>query len=490
MKLLRDIVYRAGIIEIQGSGNIAIEHICMDSRKVSKFSLFIAVRGTQVDGHDFIDTAIEKGAVAIVCEKLPTQLVENITYVLVQDAAVALGQIAANFYDHPSKKLKLVGVTGTNGKTTVASLSYELFTKMGFSCGLLSTIQNKIRGEVMPATHTTPDAISLNALLHEMVKKGCTHAFMEVSSHALVQKRVEGVQFYGAVFTNITHDHLDYHGTFRNYLDAKKILFDQLSEEAFALVNNDDKHADYLLQNTEAKKCTYSLKSVSTYKARIVENQIQGLVLNIDGTEVWTQLIGEFNAYNLLAVYAIGVLLKQDKMNVLTTLSTLKSVEGRFQIVRGVRGITAIVDYAHTPDALENVLSTIRNIVENDQKVITVVGCGGNRDKEKRPVMAKVAANYSDRVILTSDNPRNEEPQTILNEMKAGLDTKDLLKSMSILDRREAILTACSLAGENDVILIAGKGHEKYQEVNGERTHFDDIEEVTIAFNLLKTQMN
>lgn len=485
MKLLKDILYRAGIEEVMGSTNIAIENLCIDSREVSRFSVYIAMRGTVNDGHQFIEQAVTNGAIAVVCEEYPLNLVTGITYVKVKSTKKALGNIASNFYDHPSSKIKLLGVTGTNGKTTVATVLYDLFTKLGYSCGLISTIRNKINQEEITATHTTPDAITLNRLLYQMVEKKCTYCFMEVSSHALDQGRVEGIEFKGGIFTNITHDHLDYHKTFDEYIRAKKKLFDILKEGSFALVNADDKNARIMVQNTRAKIKTYALKSIADYKARIIENQIDGLQLMIDATELYARFIGDFNAYNLLAVYAAALLLGQDKMNVLTTLSTLSAPDGRFQIVRGPKGITAIVDYAHTPDALENVLQTIRNMVRHEQKIITVIGCGGNRDKAKRPVMARVAARLSDKVIFTSDNPRNEKPEEIIAEMKAGLDTVETLKVISITDRKEAIQQACVMAATNDVLLIAGKGHEKYQEVNGIKTHFDDVEEVNLAFKLI-----
>lgn len=485
MKLLKDILYRAGIEEVMGSTNIAIENLCIDSREVTRFSLFIAMRGTVNDGHQFIEQAVTNGAIAVVCEEYPLNLVTGITYVKVKSTKKTLGNIASNFYDHPSSKLKLIGVTGTNGKTTVATVLYDLFTKLGYSCGLISTIYYKINQEEIPASHTTPDAITLNRLLYQMVEKKCAYCFMEVSSHALDQGRVEGIEFKGGIFTNITHEHLDYHKTFDNYLRAKKKLFDMLKESSFALVNADDKNARIMVQNTRARIVTYALKSTTDYKAKIIENHIGGLLLMIDSTELYVRFIGDFNAYNLLAVYAAALLLGQDKMNVLTTLSTLSPPDGRFQIVRGPHGITAIVDYAHTPDALENVLQTIRSMVRHEQKIITVIGCGGNRDKTKRPLMAKVAARLSDKVIFTSDNPRNEKPEEIIAEMKAGLDTSETLKVISITDRKEAIQQACLMAATNDVLLIAGKGHEKYQEVNGLKIHFDDVEEINQAFKLI-----
>lgn len=485
MKLLKDILYRAGIEEIIGSTNIAVEQISFDSRLIGKFTLFVAVKGTLTDGHQYIDQVVSRGAVCVVCEKLPETLNDKVTYVKVRDTKVALGNIASNFYDHPSSKIKLIGVTGTNGKTTVATSLYTLFTRLGFSCGLISTVRNMINTEEISSTHTTPDAITLNRLLYQMVHKKCTYAFMEVSSHALDQGRVEGLEFRGAIFTNISHDHLDYHGTFDHYLKSKKKLFDGLKEGSFALINTDDKNGKVMIQNCKAKKHTYSLKSATDFKAKIIENTITGLHLNINGTEIHTQLIGEFNAYNLLAIYGAGIIMGVDKMNVLTTLSTLSSVDGRFQIVKGPNGLTGIVDYAHTPDALENVLKTIREIIKHEQKIITVIGCGGNRDKAKRPLMAKVACQYSDRVILTSDNPRNEKPEDIISEMKTGLNTEDLIYTTSIVDRREAIQAAVQFAQKNDIVLVAGKGHEKYQEVNGVKTHFDDVEELITVFKTI-----
>lgn len=482
MKLLKDILYKSGLIEIQGNNNTAIENICFDSRLVTKLSCFIAIKGTQSDGHDFIPEVIKKGAVAIICEKLPEQLHEGISYVKVSDTKKALGNIAANFYDHPSKELKLVGITGTNGKTSIATGLYNLFTKLDVKCGLISTVKIVIDREILPATHTTPDAISLNKTLREMVDKKCKMCFMEVSSHALDQGRVEGIEFKGAVFSNITHDHLDYHKTFEHYLKSKKLLFDGLKDSAFALSNADDKNGKIMLQNSKANKHYYALRNIADFKTRIIENNIAGLQLSIDHTEVWAKFIGEFNAYNLTAIYGTAVLLGIDKMNALTTLSTLEPVDGRFEIVKGPKEITGIVDYAHTPDALQNVLNTIRDIVKKEQKVITIIGCGGNRDKTKRPVMAKVATGLSDRVIITSDNPRNEDPEQIIKEMKEGLDLDDMIKTLTITDRREAIVAACKLAGNNDVILLAGKGHENYQEIQGVKHHFDDVEELTNAF--------
>jgi UDP-N-acetylmuramoyl-L-alanyl-D-glutamate--2,6-diaminopimelate ligase len=476
MKLLRDILYKAGLLEVHGSTNVAITSMNFDSRKVEKDSLFIAVRGTQSDGHRFIGQAIASGAVAIVCEELPETLNEKITYVKVADAAEATGIMASNFYDNPSAGLKLVGVTGTNGKTTTVTLLFQLFRGLGFKAGMFTTVRNMINSEEIAATHTTPDAIELNRLLRKMADAGCRFVFMEVSSHSVVQKRISGLSFAGGVFTNITHDHLDYHKTFSEYIKAKKGFFDQLPSDAFALVNKDDPNGNVMVQNTRALKRSYSVKSVADYKCRVMENQFSGLQLSIDNTELWSKLIGSFNAYNLLAVYATAMLLGQDKMNVLTTLSTLNAVEGRFQYVRNDSGITGIVDYAHTPDALENVLKTIQDIRTGNEQVITVVGCGGDRDAAKRPVMARIASSLSDRVILTSDNPRSEDPLAILVEMQAGIEPQHTRNALSIADRREAIRTAVALARPGDIVLVAGKGHEKYQEIKGEKFPFDDMQ--------------
>jgi UDP-N-acetylmuramoyl-L-alanyl-D-glutamate--2,6-diaminopimelate ligase len=476
MRLLTDILYKAGLEEIIGTTNVAVSSITFDSRKVKKDSLFIAVRGMAVDGHNFIDKSIEAGALAIVCEEIPENKNENITYVKVKNSNYALGIIASNFYDNPSQKLKLVGVTGTNGKTTIVTLLYNLFKSLGNTVGLLSTVKNKIHNEEIPATHTTPDAIALNELLSQMVDKGCQYAFMEVSSHAIVQHRVSGITFSGGVFTNITHDHLDYHKTFDEYIKAKKLFFDHLSEDAFALTNKDDANGMVMLQNTKANRVTYAIKSVADHKCRIVENHLNGLLLNIDGKEVWVKLIGTFNAYNVLAVYTTAILLKQDSVNILTALSTLNSVEGRFQYLKSESGIIGIVDYAHTPDALKNVLETIKGIRTGNEQVITLVGCGGDRDAAKRPVMADIAAQFSNKVILTSDNPRSEDPEEILNQMQKGIDPVAAKKTLRISDRKEAIKTACTLAKQGDIILVAGKGHEKYQEIKGVKHPFDDYE--------------
>ncbi|MCB9203329.1 MAG: UDP-N-acetylmuramoyl-L-alanyl-D-glutamate--2,6-diaminopimelate ligase, partial [Flavobacteriales bacterium] len=467
VKLLKDILYKAGIEEVVGSTNVAIENICIDSRQAKKFSLFIAVKGTAVDGHQFISKAIEQGSLAIICEELPEQLVKEVNYIQVKNSRFAAGIIASNFYDNPSQKLKLVGVTGTNGKTTVTTLLYQLFKNLGYKVGLLSTVRNLIDGEVVAATHTTPDPISLNELLAEMVERGCEYVFMEVSSHALDQHRVAGIEFTGAIFTNISHDHLDYHETFDKYIKAKKMLFDMLPSTAFALTNLDDKNGEVMVQNTKAKIITYGLKSMADRKAKILENNLTGLILNIDGQEVITRLIGSFNAYNILSVYGAAIELKEEKLQILTTLSNLHSPDGRFQFVKTENNILGIVDYAHTPDALDNVISTIHGLRTGNEKLITLVGCGGDRDKTKRPEMARIAAEGSAKVILTSDNPRSEDPNQIIEDMKTGLDPVLKRKAVSIVDRAEAIRTACMLAEPGDIILVAGKGHEKYQEING-----------------------
>ena len=476
MKLLKDILYKVSLIEVVGSTNVAINAIQFDSRKIGKDNLFVAVRGTVSDGHKYIDDTITAGAIAVLCEEFPVSINEKITYIKVKDTSAALGIIASNFYDNPSEHIKLVGVTGTNGKTTTVTLLFNLFKKLNYKVGLLSTVKNQINNDVLTATHTTPDAIELNALLRDMVNKGCTHCFMEVSSHAVVQNRIAGIHFTGGVFTNITHDHLDYHKTFDEYIKAKKGFFDALGSDAFALTNKDDANGNIMLQNSKAEKKSYSLRGMSDYRCRVIENQFSGLHLNIDNQEVWSKLIGSFNAYNLLAVYATAVLLKEDKTNVLTTLSSLNSVEGRFQYVRTDNGIIGIVDYAHTPDALVNVLKTIGDIRTGNEQVITVVGCGGDRDVAKRPLMAKIACDLSNKVILTSDNPRSEEPAAIIKDMQKGVDAVNNKKTISITERSEAIKTACSYAKQGDIILVAGKGHEKYQEVKGVKHAFDDME--------------
>lgn len=486
MKLLKDILYKTGLLEISGSTHIAINDVQTDSRAVKNHSLFVAIKGTQTDGHNFISKAIDNGAIAIVCEEFPNELNENITYIKVKNTSIALGYIASNFYDNPSSQLILVGVTGTNGKTTTATLLYNLFKVLGFKCGLISTVKYKIDNQEINATHTTPDALQFNKLLRQMVDSGCKYCFTEVSSHSVVQHRITGLDFKGAIFTNITHDHLDYHGTFDNYIKAKKVFFDMLSSEAFALINKDDKNGWIMLQNTKAIKKTYSLLSDADFKAKVIETHLTGLVLNIDGHELWTKLIGKFNAYNLLAVYACAILLKQDKIKVLTAISNLNSVEGRFQYIKSKNNITAVIDYAHTPDALLNVLKTIKEIVADKGKIITVVGCGGDRDAQKRPEMARIACEWSNKVILTSDNPRSEDPEEIIKQMKKGVDITSAKKTLTITDRREAIKTACALASSGDIVLVAGKGHEKYQEIKGVKYPFDDVQEVTDAFKILE----
>jgi UDP-N-acetylmuramoyl-L-alanyl-D-glutamate--2,6-diaminopimelate ligase len=494
MKLLKDILYKAGLVEVIGSTDISVSDVCFDSRKAGKDSLFIAIKGTQSDGHKFIAQVISSGAMAVVCEALPVVKDPKVTYIKVKDCEYALGIIASNFYDNPSERLKLVGITGTNGKTTIATLLYNLFSTLGFGVGLLSTVAYKMsRPQVLPCgqpevgsearlggvTHTTPDATQLNKLLKQMVDAGCKYCFMEVSSHAVVQKRIAGLKFSGAVFTNITHDHLDYHKTFDEYIKAKKKFFDDLDIDAFALVNKDDQNGMVMLQNTKAIKKTYALRSSADFKCKILESQFAGLFLNMDGVEMWSKLIGSFNASNLLAIYSTAILLGQDKLAVLTTLSNLSSVDGRFQQVKTNSGIIGIVDYAHTPDALLNVLKTIRDISSNDEKIITVVGCGGDRDALKRPVMAQIACEESDKVILTSDNPRTEDPEEIIRQMQKGVARVSLKKVLSITDRKEAIKTACSLASAGDIILVAGKGHEKYQEIKGVKHSFDDVKILT-----------
>jgi UDP-N-acetylmuramoyl-L-alanyl-D-glutamate--2,6-diaminopimelate ligase len=454
MKLLKDILYKVRIEQVVGSTNTAIEQIAFDSRKVVPFTLFVATRGTQVDGHDYIDKAIDSGASAVVCEQMPAERKEGVTYVRVQGAAEALGILAANFHGHPSRKLKLVGITGTNGKTSTATLLFRLFRSLGYKCGLISTVEIRIGQRTIPSTHTTPDAVRLNELLAEMVAERVTHCFMEVSSHSVVQQRIAGVEFTAGVFMNITHDHLDYHGTFAEYINANSAV---------------------MLQNTKATKRSFAVRSMADHRARIVENQLTGLHLNIDGHDLYARLIGEFNASNLLAVYTTAILLGEAPLNVLTALSDLEPPRGRFQVVRSTGGVLGIVDYAHTPDALKNVLSTINEVCGANEQVITVVGCGGDRDKAKRPVMARIAAELSGHVVLTSDNPRSEDPAVILGEMRAGVSPGDQHRVWMNADRREAIRQAVGMAKPGDVVLLAGKGHETYQEIKGEKYPFDDV---------------
>jgi UDP-N-acetylmuramoyl-L-alanyl-D-glutamate--2,6-diaminopimelate ligase len=484
VKLLKDILYKAGIDDVIGNTHLAVEKVCFDSREADKFSAFVAVRGSQTDGHLFISKAIASGSRIIICEEFPEDIDPIITYVKVKDSAHALGVIASNFYDNPSEHLELVGVTGTNGKTTVVTLLYQLFKALGYKCGLISTVGNKVANHDVPATHTTPNPVQLNKLLAQMVEAGCRYAFMEVSSHAVDQKRIAGIRFKGALFTNITRDHLDYHKTFDNYIKAKKGFFDMLPSDAFALINADDVHGEIMLQNTKAKKYAFALKTDADFKAKILENHFQGLNLIVDEREVWTKLIGQFNAYNLLATYAAGVLLGQDKIEVLTMVSNLNPPSGRFQYIQNNDKVIGIVDYAHTPDALKNVLSTIASIKNGNEKVITVVGCGGDRDKGKRPEMAKIACNLSDKVILTSDNPRSEQPEQIIKDMQAGVEIIHTKKTLAITDRREAIKAATAFAEPGDIILVAGKGHETYQEINGVRHDFDDLKILNEMLNL------
>jgi UDP-N-acetylmuramoyl-L-alanyl-D-glutamate--2,6-diaminopimelate ligase len=484
MNLLSDLLYKAGIEEVSGDTSISIERVCFDSRKVEADTLFIAIRGTIVDGHHFIAEVIAKGATAIVCEELPVERFQSVTYVQVKDSSLALAIIAANFYDHPSEKLKLIGVTGTNGKTTVVTLLHALFRQLGYKVGLLSTVVNRINDLEIPSTHTTPDPLQLNALLAKMVDSECTYCFMEVSSHAVVQHRISGLQFDGGVFTNITRDHLDYHKTFEEYIKAKQGFFDKLSSGAFALVNADDRNGKIMVQNSKAIVKTYSLMGVADFKAKILESSFAGLMLNVDGNDLLCRLSGKFNAYNLLSVYGVAMLMGEEKLAVLTAISTLQSPEGRFQRVESANGVIGIVDYAHTPDALQNVLSTIQDIRLGNEQIITVVGCGGDRDKGKRPQMAEIACDQSDRVILTSDNPRNEDPDQIIAEMKVGIPIHQQKKVLSVSDRREAVRTACALAKKGDIILLAGKGHEKYQEINGVKHPFDDLQVLEESFEL------
>jgi len=474
MRYLKDILEKVVVKEVLGSTDIEINSLKLDSRSVEPGCLYFAVKGTVSDGHIYIPDAIKAGAIAVVCELMPKKQDSNVTFIIVEDCSVAKAVIASNYHGNPSSRLNLIGVTGTNGKTTTVTLLHQLFQNLGYKTGLISTIQNKIQEQKLAATHTTPDPVQLNELLAQMVEEGCTHCFMEVSSHAIVQNRISGITFRGGIFTNLTHDHLDYHKTFESYLKAKKVFFDNLSPDGFALINKDDKNGKIMVQNTKASVSTYSLQSMADFHCRIIENEFQGLHLMIDGTECWFRLIGNFNAYNLLAVYATAILLGEGKEKVLTQLSLCEPVDGRFNYIRTPDGITAIVDYAHTPDALQNVLGTIQSIRTHQEQIITVVGAGGNRDTTKRPVMAKIACSLSDRVILTSDNPRNEEPEAILEDMKKGIPSPYENKVLVIVNRKEAIKTACALAKAGDIILVAGKGHETYQEIKGIRYPFDD----------------
>lgn len=485
MAKLQDILYKVHLKEVHGTTSIDVMDIQIDSRKVSKGSVFVAIRGEQTDGHKFFDKAIALGASVIVCEVLPKNFVDSITYIQVNSSNEAVAYMAHNFFNEPSTKVKLVGVTGTNGKTTIATVLFKLFTQMGYTCGLISTVQNQIATEVIPSTHTTPDAVSLNALLNKMVEAGCTHVFMEVSSHAIHQHRTTGLHFVGGIFSNITHDHLDYHKTFDEYIKVKKRFFDELPSTSFAISNADDKRGAVMLQNTVAKKYYYSLKTVAEFKGKILENALTGLQMLVNNKEVHFRLIGEFNAYNLLAVYGAAVCLGENEDEVLTSLSILSGAEGRFDYIISNQLIIGIVDYAHTPDALENVLATIKKLRKGHEQIITVVGCGGDRDKTKRPIMAQAACDLSDRVILTSDNPRTEDAAQILKDMEQGLNSAAKRKYISIADRKEAIKTAVSLAKEEDIILVAGKGHEKYQDINGVKYPFDDKEVLREMFEVL-----
>lgn len=485
MKILKDIIKNVEIKRIIGDDTIPVHAIEPDSRKVTQNEVFVAIKGTQSDGHQYIDKAIAQGASVVVCENLPNNPDPRIVWVQVDNSAKALGRMACNFYNNPSEKIKLVGITGTNGKTTTVTLLYRLFESLGYKAGLISTVVYKVHHQEFEATHTTPDALTINRLLAEMVNQGCSYAFMEVSSHSLVQHRTEGLNFAGAIFSNITHDHLDYHETFDNYIRAKKMLFDSLSSEAFALINLDDKNSRVMVQNTRAQVKTYAMRTMADFRVKVIESHFDGMHLQINGLDMHTPFIGHFNAYNLLAVYATAVLLGVDSTEALTHLSAQHDVPGRFQAIRSSNGIVAIVDYAHTPDALVNVLNTINQLRKGNEQLITVVGAGGNRDKTKRPIMARVCVEQSDRVILTSDNPRNEDPNDIINDMLAGVDSANRQKVLTIPNRAEAIRTATLLAKPGDIILLAGKGHETYQEIQGIKHHFDDREEIKKAFENL-----
>jgi len=486
LKILKDILYKVSVNAVYGDTNVKVAQVDFDSRKVVKDSLFVAQKGTSVDGHLYIDKAISLGATTIICEELPIRLEANITFIQVEDSSKTLAIIASNFYDNPSSKLKLIGVTGTNGKTTVASLLYQLLKKSGYKTGLLSTVQILVDTTVFNATHTTPDSVTINYYLHQMVLLGVDYCFMEVSSHGIHQKRTEGLEFAGGIFTNLSHDHLDYHVSFASYRDVKKSFFDSLPKTAFALTNLDDKNGNIMLQNTKAKKRTYALKTLADYKAKIIEKSFSGTLISINDTEFWTKLIGNFNAYNLAAIIGVAYELGLEKLEILTIISQLESVSGRFEHLVSDNGVIAIVDYAHTPDALRNVLQTINDIRTNNEKLITVIGCGGDRDRTKRPKMAHIASQLSTQAIFTSDNPRTENPDTILEEMEEGVSAENLKKIITISDRRQAIKTACKFSETGDILLIAGKGHENYQEISGERFHFDDLVEVKKYFNLLK----
>ncbi|OBQ54756.1 UDP-N-acetylmuramoyl-L-alanyl-D-glutamate--2,6-diaminopimelate ligase [Tamlana sp. s12] len=486
MIALKDILYKVAINSVTGGTNTEVNAVAFDSRNIGVNDLFVAINGVVVDGHKFIDVAIKNGAKSVVCEVLPEHLEEGVAYVEVDNSHKALAIIAANYYGNPSENLRLVGVTGTNGKTTIASLLYQLFKKAGYKVGLLSTVKIMVDAKEYKATHTTPDSLTINAYLKEMNETGVEFCFMEVSSHGIHQCRTEGLNFEGGIFTNITHDHLDYHKTFAEYRDVKKRFFDGLSKDAFAVVNVDDKNGLFMLQNTKARKFTYALKQYADYKCQILENQFSGLLLKVNDSELWTRLIGKFNAYNVLAIYATAELLGLEKVEILRLISDLESVSGRFQYIVSDQKITAIVDYAHTPDALKNVLETINGIRTKNEELFTVVGCGGDRDRTKRPEMGNIASVLSDKVIFTSDNPRTENPEDILREIENGVEPQNFKKTLTIQDRRQAIKTACQMANPNDIILIAGKGHETYQEINGVRSHFDDLETVGELLNQLE----
>jgi len=484
MKTLEEIVRKIPVKSIIGDLNIPILAICFDSRDVEPGTLFVAMRGTVNDGHHYISDVVRRGVSAIVCEEIPAAIRQDITCIITSDSALALGLICAEFYDYPSQKLALIGVTGTNGKTTTATLLYQLFRKMGYKAGLISTVAYYVDQQRTEASHTTPNSVQLNKLMLQMVEQGCEYCFMEVSSHAIVQQRIVGLHFAGGIFTNLTHDHLDYHKTFSEYRDAKKMFFDNLPDTAFALVNKDDRNGMVMVQNTKAGVKTFAMKSMADFRCRVIEGDFAGMALQLDGREAWMRLVGEFNAYNLLAVYTTAVLLGQKPEEILIAMSTLTPVDGRFELIRSDNGVTAIVDYAHTPDALENVLKTIHDVLSLGQsgQIITVVGCGGDRDRTKRPEMAKIASAGSSRVILTSDNPRSEEPEAIIADMLAGLDDTERRNTLTITNRREAIRSACMMAAPGDVVLIAGKGHETYQIVKGVKSHFDDREIVREVF--------
>ncbi|MEZ7918488.1 MAG: UDP-N-acetylmuramoyl-L-alanyl-D-glutamate--2,6-diaminopimelate ligase [Patiriisocius sp.] len=486
MITLKDILYKVSLEKVVGNTAVAFRELQFDSRKVGLDDVFVAIKGTQSDGHQFIKKAIDQGALAVVCQQMPKEIINGITYLQVQDTQQALAIMASHFYGNPSAELQLVGVTGTNGKTTIATLLYTLFTSAGYKVGLLSTIKVIIGATEHPATHTTPDSLAINKYLRQMVDGGVAYCFMEVSSHGIDQKRTEGLHFAGGIFTNLSHDHLDYHTSFKQYRDVKKTFFDGLPKTAFALTNADDKNGPVMLQNTKARKYTYALKTIADYKAQILENQLQGLLLKINNQELWVKLIGNFNAYNLLAIYATAEQLGLEELEILQLLSTLESVDGRFQYLVSEGKITAIIDYAHTPDALKNVLETINTIRSGNEQLITVVGCGGDRDVEKRPKMGAIAAQLSTKVIFTSDNPRSENPDTIIQHIEAGVPPQHYKKTIAISDRKQAIKTACQMANEHDIILVAGKGHETYQEIQGVRSEFDDrktISELLIALN-------